>query len=114
MSENKLDIQYRAADHKPIDGLNKAVLNTKEANGDQSKALFYYVEVDGRKIYVEANTENVTAMFGINGMKVYTISIQAARRLIWFFVKWWIFTCWFGLRCRLINRVIAKEIEKRG
>lgn len=77
------------------------------------EARFRFVEADRRELTVLAKVEGAVVYHGRSNMVVTAISARCLRSLTWFLVKWWWRVTWFGLREKLIERALRRDVARR-
>jgi len=73
-----------------------------------------FVEADRRELTLIAKVDAVEVFHGRRQIHAFHISHRVAVKVAVFLLRWWIFSCWFGLRQRLwfwALRVKVKHVD---
>jgi hypothetical protein len=58
---------------------------------------------DGFDLFVATDHDTV---------KVVELEHDAAKRFVFWFIRWWVTSCWFGVRTWLWERARAREVDR--
>lgn len=76
----------------------------------------HWKQKDDTRFALISQGDTFDVFLGRDQMYNVTLTAQTAKEAAWWLIKWWVFTCWFGLKLRLwdwtLGRMLDEQVEQ--
>ena len=78
----------------------------------EAELAIRHVELNQRELTIIGRVDSLTVLHGRRDMVVFSLSAQAARRLLVFLIKWWVVLCWMGVRNKIVSMAVRRATKR--